>query len=93
MKKALHTYKVEFQIYGEYVNQDTHITAYSPKQAQKFFYDWWLRYHKSKYAVVILISQLDDTYAESLSQTITGETIKERFKRQCDYIYRRKEEL
>lgn len=90
--KPIHTYKVEFKVYGEYVTQDVHISAYSPKQAKKYFYDWWKKNHRTKYAVVVLVSQLDDKYAEELSQRTTGETIKERFKRQCDYIYKREED-
>ena len=87
--KPIHTYKIEFKIYGEFVTQDVHISAYSPKQAKKYFYDWWKKHHTTKYAVVILVSQINDQYAEELSLRITGETLKERFKSQCDYIYRR----
>ncbi|MBO7735389.1 MAG: hypothetical protein J6S67_22685 [Methanobrevibacter sp.] len=90
--KPIHTYKVEFQVYGEYVNQDIHFCAYSQKQAKKFFYDWWKKHHPTKYAVVTMISQLDDKYAEELSQRTTGETLKERLKSQSDHIYRRKED-
>ena len=39
-----------------------------------------------------MISQLDDKYAEELSQRTTGETLKERLKSQSDHIYRRKED-
>lgn len=87
-KNALHGYKVEFRVYGRYVDEETHIVAYSPKQAKKFFYDWWKNHHTT-YAVVILVSQLEDNYAQTLSIVTTGESLKERFTRQCDFIYRR----
>ena len=87
-KKTLHGYKVEFRVYGRYVDEETHIVAYSPKQAKKFFYDWWKNHH-TNYAVVILVSQIEDNYAKELAERTTGETLEERFKTQCDHIYRR----
>lgn len=92
MKKALHTYKVEFQVYGKYVNQDVHIAAYSPRQAKKFFYDCWKKHHRTKYAVVILVSELEPKEAEFLLKMTTNESIEERFKRQQEYIYKREED-
>ena len=89
--KPLHTYKVEFIEYGRYATQEVNFTAYSPKQAKKFFYDWWKNHHTS-YATVILVSQLDDAYAKRLTMQTTGETVEERFKRQSDYIYRREQQ-
>lgn len=89
-KKPLHTYKVEFKIYGDYVIQETHITAFSPKQARKFFYDWWKNHHTTQYAVVVMVSQLDDKFARELCRRVTDQTIEERFENQQDYIYRKK---
>lgn len=91
-KKPLHTYEVEFKIYGESVTQEVHITAFSPKQARKFFYDWWKKHHKTQYAVVVLVSQLDDKFARELCRRVTDQTIEERFASQQDHIYRKKGE-
>lgn len=87
MKKALHAYKIEFRIYDRVVAQDTHVVAYSPKQAKKFFYDAWKNHHTT-YVVVILVSELDTKEAENLLRaTSTHKTLEDRYKYQCDYIY------
>lgn len=86
-RKPLHTYKVEFKIYGKTVTQDIHFTAYSPKQAKKFFYDWWKKNHTTQYAVVTMVGQLDDNFARELTLRTTNETIEERFESQQQYIY------
>lgn len=85
-KKSIKAYKVEFRVYGRTVCQDVHICAYSPKQAKKFFYDWWKNHHLD-YAVVVMVSEIENAYARALASATTGETLEERFESQQKYIY------
>lgn len=89
-RASVKCYKVEFRRYGRYVDEEVHILAYSPKQAKKFFYDWWKNHHTS-YAIIILVSEMDNAYARALCSSTTGESLEERFESQCDYIYRRRQ--
>ena len=87
-KKPVHNYDVEFRRYGKYVSENVYVVAYSPKQAKKFFYDWWKNHHND-YAIIIMVSQIDDAKARALCSRIENCSLEEKFERQCDYIYRR----
>ena len=88
MDSKLKVFNVEFKIYLDNVSRDVKIIAYSPKQARKFFHDWWKRYNKD-YAIITLVYDLDEDIAQKLLSK-KNITIEEQFKKQQDYIYRGK---
>ena len=86
MESKLKVFNVEFKIYKDVLYRDVLIIAYSPKQARKFFFDWW-RKNWRRSIIVTMIYEVDKkkTQLKLKSGTIEG-----KFKEQQDYIYRGK---
>lgn len=84
--RKIKMYNVEFRAYGTFDNRDVKMIAYSPKQAKKFFYDWWRKKHGT-YALVIMAYELSEKVTQKILKELDM-NLDDLFKRQQDYIYR-----